>query len=135
MRATQAKPRSSKKAKEQPDNAAALRLTQSALRAFQHIVKLELLFHTLFIGRCLCISSRLYLFLFFFIDIFSLGIFIAYFFFAIVLYFVLKLYFQEQKPTELLQLRDIYLNEYKLSEKMIPKTFRMQNKHFCKTAR
>lgn len=86
--------------------------TTQALTCFQHIVKRELIFHSLFIGLA-ALSLIGFIFFFSFLsDSFLMGIFIACFFFAFVLYFVLKLYFQEQKPQELQQLRDEYLNQY-----------------------
>ncbi len=85
------------------------RLSTSAFSCFQDIVKRELFFHTLFFGLA-GISLVLFLVFFSFLsDSFLMGIFIACFFFALVLYFVLKIYFQEQKPRELMQLRDDYL--------------------------
>jgi tetratricopeptide (TPR) repeat protein len=86
-------------------------LSYSALNCFQDIVKRELFFHSLFIGLA---ALALFGFLFFFSflsDTFLMGIFIACCFFGVVLYFVLKLYFQEQKPQELTQLRDDYLKQ------------------------
>lgn len=95
-------------------NQAALdRLAQSAHSCFEHIVKREMLFHTLFIALAV-VSLIGFLFFFSFLsDSFVMGIFIACFFFGFVLYFVLKLYFQEQKPAELVELRDQYLTQYK----------------------
>ncbi len=84
-------------------------LSEKTLHNFQHIVKKELLFHSLFIGLA-ALASLFFLFFFSFLsDSFLMGIFIACLFFGIVLYFVLKLYFQEQKPQELLLLRNQYL--------------------------
>lgn len=93
-----------------PTNSANLeRLSNSALACFQHIVKRELFFHSIFFAL-LAVSLITFLFFFSFLsDSFLMGIFIACFFFAFVLYFVLKIYFQEQKPRELLMLRDGYL--------------------------
>lgn len=97
-----------------PSNSAQYhRLSQSALSCFQHIVKRELLFHALFVGLAALSLIGFVFFFSFLSDSFLMGIFIACFFFAFVLYFVLKLYFQEQKPAELLQLRDEYLTQYK----------------------
>lgn len=104
------------------NTAAYHRLSHSALSCFQHIVKRELLFHALFIGLA-AISLVAFVFFFSFLsDSFLMGIFIACFFFAIVLYFVLKLYFQEQKPAELMQLRNEYLSQYKTLGKNDPQT-------------
>jgi len=85
-------------------------LSEKALSHFQHIVKRELLFHCLFIGLA-ALAFIFFLFFFSFLsDSFLMGIFIACLFFGVVLYFVLKLYFQEQKPQELLYLRNQYLS-------------------------
>ncbi|MCE5294549.1 MAG: tetratricopeptide repeat protein [Chlamydiales bacterium] len=104
------------------DNAAYFRLSNSALACFQHIVKRELIFHGLFIGLA-ALSVISFIFFFSFLsDSFLMGIFIACFFFLFVLYFVLKLYFQEHKPSQLLQLRDEYLNQYKALGRNDPKS-------------
>ena len=85
-------------------------MTEKALYHFQNIVKKELLFHSLFIGLA-ALASLFFLFFFSFLsDSFLMGIFIACVFLGVVLYFVLKLYFQEQKPQELLELRNQYLS-------------------------
>lgn len=116
-----------------PINSAAYhRLCQSALNCFQHIIKRELLFHSLFIGLA---AASLVGFMFFFSflsDSFLMGIFIACFFFAFVLYFVLKLYFQEQKPHELLRLRDEYLNQHKALSLNDPKSLSDAASNFAK---
>src|SRR5262249_15896412 len=65
-------------------------LSRQVLVSFQNIVKRDLLFHSFFIGLA---SSALICFIFFFsflADSFLMGIFVACFFFALVLYFVLK---------------------------------------------
>ncbi len=102
------------------NNPAYQRLTKSALACFQGIVKRELIFHFLFFSLgCISLIS-LGFFFSFLSDSFLMGIFIACFFFAAVLYFVLRLYFQEQKPAELLQLRDEYLHQYSAIAKNDP---------------
>ncbi len=112
MTASNARAKSIKKPKAQESQVPNQRLSFKALTCFQHIVKRELFFHSLFVGLG-AISLISFLFFFSFLsDSFLMGIFIACFFFAFVLYFVLKLYFQEQKPIELVQLRDDFLRHY-----------------------
>lgn len=116
-----------------PANSASYhRLSQSALACFQHIVKRELLFHALFIGLAALSLIGFVFFFSFLSDSFLMGIFIACFFFAFVLYFVLKLYFQEQKPAELLQLRDEYLTQYKALSGNNPESLSNAASNFAK---
>ena len=84
------------------------KLNASVLACFQEIVKRELLFHSIFpaIGGLLLVGFHLSSFL---ADSFLMGIFIAVTFFTTVLYFVLRLYFQDKKPARILQLRNEYL--------------------------
>ncbi|MDB6081466.1 MAG: hypothetical protein JWO53_738 [Chlamydiia bacterium] len=84
-------------------------LIEPTLRCFQKISKKYFLFHLAF---ALLVSLEILLIGFFFsplIDSFFMGIAIALLFFTALLYFILRLYYTEQKPEELLQLRDEYL--------------------------
>lgn len=84
-------------------------LIQATLACFQHILKKHLLFHCLF--ACTAAISLLLFILFFsfLAESFFLAIAIACFFFACVMYFVGRLYLQEQKPEQFLALRNEYL--------------------------
>lgn len=80
---------------------------------FQAITKRYLLFHLVFISMVLLAFTLFVLFFSFLADSFLLAVAIACFFFTCVMYFVLRLYFQEQKPRKFIALRDECLNACK----------------------
>lgn len=79
---------------------------------FQHIAKRELFFHSLFFVIGILSAIAFVFFFSFLADSFVMGIFIAFLFFTSVLYFVLRLYYQEQKPVQLQNLRNEYLAQF-----------------------
>ena len=90
----------------------------SLIASFQNISKRYVLFNlafSLFVGIYLIGFAFLFSFL---ADSFLLGVAIAFFFFVTLMYFVLKLYFQEQKPHEFIALREQYLASLKKELKL-----------------
>lgn len=80
---------------------------------FQAISKKYLLFHLGFFAL-VCLEIIVVGFFFsFLIDSFFFGVALALVFFTILLYFILRLYLNEQKPEELIQLRNEYLTSCK----------------------
>lgn len=88
-------------------------LIDAALACFQKISKKYFVFHLAFAFLVLC---EVLLALFFFaplIDSYFIGIAIALIFFTLLLYFILRLYYNEQKPEELTLLCDEFVKACK----------------------
>lgn len=100
--------RNGQKIKQDP-NATLAKLFLPQLARFQALAKRDLAFHTSFIALGVASLIGFIFFFSFLADSFLMGLFVAFIFFALVLYFVLKLYFQEQKPAELVSI----CNQYK----------------------
>ncbi|MBS0656339.1 MAG: hypothetical protein JSR46_11230, partial [Verrucomicrobia bacterium] len=81
----------------------------ATIACFQHITKRHLLFHLAF-AVIACVGVVLFVLFFSLLaNSFLLSLTIASFFFVCVMYFVLRIYFQEQKPKAFMALRDEYL--------------------------
>lgn len=78
----------------------------ATMSCFQSITKRYLLFHLVFISIAIAALVLFTLFFPFLADSFLLAVAIACFFFACVMYFVLRLYFQDQKPRQFITLKD-----------------------------
>lgn len=89
------------------------KLCQQALSKFDNIIKAYVMFNMVFLG----IALLEFLFLIIFITLLSkssgLAICLALLFLTSFTYFVLRLYFQAQKPEQFLELRDQYLEACK----------------------
>jgi tetratricopeptide (TPR) repeat protein len=83
---------------------------QSALVCFEHIVKRYFFFHLAFIALLLILISLFASFFSFFANSFLMAVVIAFFFFSFVMYFILRLYAQEQKPRQCINLCTDYIN-------------------------
>lgn len=88
-------------------------LITGALICFQKISKKYFLFNLAF---ALLVACEIVLIGFFFsplVDTYFLGIAVALLFFTLLLYFILRLYYHEQKPEEFTELRDEFLSTCK----------------------
>jgi Tetratricopeptide repeat len=88
----------------------------ATIACFQNITKRHLLFHLAFAVIASVAIVLFVLFFSFLANSFLLALTIACFFFVCVMYFVLRLYFQEQKPKAFMALRDEYLAACKQKE-------------------
>ena len=77
---------------------------QSALVCFDHIVKRYFFFHLAFIALMLVLVTLFVSFFSFFANSFLMAVGIAFFFFSLAMYFILRLYVQEQKPRQCINL-------------------------------
>jgi tetratricopeptide (TPR) repeat protein len=84
-------------------------LVDPTLACFREIAKKYFLFHCAFVALVILEALFVGLFFSFLIDSFFLGVAIALIFFTTLVYFILRLYYNEQKPQELGALRDEFL--------------------------
>lgn len=104
----------------------------ATIACFQTITKRHLLFHLGFISLVSIAFVLFVIFFSFLADTFLLAIAIACFFFTCVMYFVLRLYFQEQKPRQFIALRDECLNACK--QKIVSQTAKQRHFAIAKAA-
>jgi tetratricopeptide (TPR) repeat protein len=93
-----------------PFHSKVIELINPTIDCFQKIAKKHFLFHLGFFALVACEAILILCFLTPLIDSFFLGIAIALLFFTLLLYFILRLYYQEQKPQELVALRDEFIS-------------------------
>ena len=88
-------------------------LIEGAAICFQKISKKYFLFNLAFAFLVTCETLLIGFFFSPLVDTYFLGIAIALLFFTLLLYFILRLYYHEQKPEEFTQLRDEFISTCK----------------------
>jgi len=103
-------------------------LVDPTLSCFREITKKYFLFHCAFVALVIAEALFIGIFFSFLIDSFFLGLAIALIFFTTLLYFVMRLYYTEQKPHELVALRDEFLT---MCRSFLPRSHMPEEAHIA----